>query len=233
MATVDEREVWEQQDNEPPTAFEDFLIFLKMERTERSIRGAYRRKNNVPDEQAGTINYPGMWFTRAQQFQWVERAKAYDRMLDRKSLARLEHRRLKSLEEIADMGETLRRKAVQAARMLTAVQQTVGHDAQGREIVLLEVKMTPGEIARMAQVGAELEQLAVGNPTSRVSMGEDKNAPFAVSLDSAKEALVQRLLDVKKRREEAERDVEIGPDDLDPPANGPGTNWKPTRGPVS
>jgi hypothetical protein len=194
---------WEQQDDEPAWGFTAFMEFLKIPRDERTIAASYfkyhERERITPEERP-----PGSYYENARKWRWEARALAWDREQDRKILAKLGEKRLKSLLETAELGETLRKKAASAARMITSVTQSVGtHD--GREAVILATNLTPMDIVRMAEVGVKIEQLAVGNPTDRLQHGNDPENPMGtVTLETAKEVLRQRLDEVKKRRAAAE-----------------------------
>jgi hypothetical protein len=75
-------------------------------------------------------------------------------------------------------------------------------------VVLVETKMTPADISRMAQVGLELEQLSAGNPTERIMLQGDADNPLSITLDNAKGELVKRIREARKRREAAEAAAE-------------------------
>jgi hypothetical protein len=193
---------WEQQPEEPNGAFEHFAAFLALPREDRSIRAAYRarsgREDGVP---------PGSFFEIADKWQWKDRARAYDREADRKIYAKIEAKRAQSLMDTFDTGQLLRERARAAAKMLVPVTQVIG-ERDGMQVVLVETKMTPAEISRMAQVGLELEQLAAGNPTERIALQGDADNPLSVTLDNAKGELVKRIREARKRREAAEAAAE-------------------------
>jgi hypothetical protein len=69
--------------------------------------------------------------------------------------AKIESQRAKRMLDTF-AGWTLRERAAAAARMLVPVTQTIG-ERDGREVILLATNMKPSEIARLAQVGVELE----------------------------------------------------------------------------
>jgi hypothetical protein len=97
----------------------------------------------------------------------------------------------------------MQKKAAAAIRLMTAVEQRVGTDAQGREIVVLETKLSPADAARLAEVGVKLEALAMGDPTERVQHGEDPGAPFGIATeDTAKEVMRKKLEVIRLRRAE-------------------------------
>lgn len=192
---------WEQQEDEPNWSFTAFMEFLKIARDERSISASYfkyhERERTTPEERP-----PGSYYEYARKWRWEARALAYDREQDRKILAKLESKRLKSLLATAELGETLRNKAATAARMITPVTQSIGQH-EGREAIIMATNLTPDQIVRMAEVGAKIEQLALGNPTERLQHGSDPENPMGVTVENAREVLKKRLEDVRKRRLEA------------------------------
>jgi hypothetical protein len=193
---------WEQQPDEPNGAFEDFQRFLSLERSDRTIRQAYLAKVGQTE---GSI--PGSFYDLADKWQWKDRARAYDREADRKIYAKIEAKRASSLLDTFDTGQLLRERARAAAKMLVPVSQVIG-ERDGREVWLIETKLTPADIARLASVGLELEQLAAGNPTERIQLQGDADNPLSITVDSAKGELVKRIKEARKRREAAEQAAE-------------------------
>jgi hypothetical protein len=116
-------------------------------------------------------------------------------------MAALQRRRIKSLTEVADLGETLRRKAATAARMMSAVTQSVGTH-EGHEVIVMASNLTPDQIARLAEVGVKIEQLALGNPTDRPELVGDADRPL-VNVENAKDVLKRKLAEIRARRQEA------------------------------
>jgi hypothetical protein len=87
------------------------------------------------------------------------------------------------------------------------VTQVIG-ERDGMQVVLVETKLTPSEIARMHQIGMEMEQLAAGNPTERIVLQGDADNPLSITVDSAKGELLKRIKEARKRREQAEQAAE-------------------------
>jgi hypothetical protein len=192
---------WEQQPDEPNGAFEDFAAFLALPREDRTIASAYRVRTGNEGRP------PGSFYEQADKWQWVDRVRAFDREADRKIYARIEAKRAQSLMDTFDTGQLLRERARAAAKMLVPVTQVIG-ERDGMQVVLVETKMTPGDISRMAQVGLELEQLAAGNPTERIVLQGDADNPLSITVDSAKGELLKRIKEARKRREQAEQAAE-------------------------
>lgn len=194
------REVWDRLDTESPKAFAAFVVYRDMTREDRSVLAAYRVRSGRA--QAENLKPPGTWYRWNERHQWEDRSRAWDSAQDRRVEAGLANRRLKSLQEIADLGEQLRRKASAAARMLVGVTQKVGQ-IDGREAVILEVKMTPGDICAMAKTGAALESLALGLPTDRTSQQDGGSDQVAISVNEAKAEMARRLSEIRARHEQA------------------------------
>jgi hypothetical protein len=199
---------WEQQPNEPNGAFEQFKAYLALPREDRSIRQAYLSVRQLDGSlPASEVQAPGGFYDVAEKYQWKDRARAFDREADRKIYAKIEAKRAQSLMDTFDTGQLLRERARAAAKMLVPVTQVIG-ERDGMQVVLVETKMTPGDISRMAQVGLELEQLAAGNPTERIVLQGDADNPLSITVDSAKGELLKRIKEARKRREQAEQAAE-------------------------
>jgi hypothetical protein len=192
---------WEQQEGETATEYAKFVAYRDMDRLERNLTASWRVYFGRAEGER--VGIPGSWWELAQQNKWEDRVLAFDREQDRRALAALQSRRLRRRAEIADLGETMQKKAAAAIRLMTAVEQRVGTDAQGREIVVLETKLSPADAARLAEVGVKLEALAMGDPTERVQHGEDPGAPFGIATeDTAKEVMRKKLEVIRLRRAE-------------------------------
>jgi hypothetical protein len=193
---------WERQDDEPDGAWAAFKVFRDMDPEKRSVRAAYEvySGRTLETEQ----QCPGSHYELSAKWKWKERVIAYEREYERRVMQRIARKRLKAMEEIADLGETLRKKAATAARMITAVAQSVGmHD--GKEVLIMAVNLTPDQIVKFADAGTRIEQLALGMPTERI---EGSEKPSDVTLDNARMQLKKRILEIRARREEAADDDE-------------------------
>lgn len=193
MSEGEAGEVWLRQPYDTQASYRAFFTYFLTQDPPRTLNEAYRRylrdKGPPSGQDRATFEAkiaqkqaPGNWrrWYRGQRADgeaiegaktWAERADAYEDDQQKKILAELEDRRLQAQLETADLGRLLRQKALNAARMLVAVEQSAGTDPAGREIVVLEVKMSPHEISRMAEVGVAIERLALGEPTERLEHG--------------------------------------------------------------
>lgn len=188
---------WEQQPDEPQGAFEQFLLYLNQPRGERQVKESYLL---WMERQTGTRPVPGQppgsYYEIAEKYQWKDRVRAHDREADRKVYAKIEAKRANGLMAAIELGSVYRERAGAAARMISPVTQTIG-ERDGMPVVLVEVKMTPAEITRMGQVGIELEQLGYGNPTSRIELTGNADAPLMLTVDNAKDELIRRIREVR------------------------------------
>jgi hypothetical protein len=202
-AVVYRADPWEQQENESPEAYGQFSGYRDLDPEERSIKAAWRQwRGNRSERGVELGEHPaGGFIANYQRWRWEERARAYDIDQERRVRRKLERRRASAIAEIADLGEAMRKKASAAIRMMTAVEQTVRNE-NGQDVIVLAVKITPAEATRLAETGAKLELLALGEPTDRVAMGEDANAPFGVvTADAAKDELRKRVEQMRQRKE--------------------------------
>lgn len=151
------------------------------------------------------------WYEQSTKWHWTERAHAYDRHQYTQALETLSARRLQAAIEAADLGETLRKKAASAARLLSAVTQNVGTH-EGKDVIIMAANLTPEQIIRMAEVGVRIEQLALGSPTENIAIATS-GAQDAAAATSIKDQLRQRLMAIKARRAQVDAVAESLGDD--------------------
>jgi hypothetical protein len=187
------QEPWHRQPGETVKEYEKFRAFLDS----GSVRGSYRAVTGKEKDA------PGSWYELAERRGWSDRALAKEVSESRKMEAALRARRLKSLEAVADLGETLRKKASAAARLLVGVTQRVG-EIEGREAVIIEVNMSPSDICALAKTGAALESLALGLPTDRTSQQDGGSDEVVISVEAAKEEMRKRLAEIRERQQKAD-----------------------------
>jgi hypothetical protein len=137
-AFIDE---WERQPGEPPKAWKAFVIFRDM----GDERGVYQ----VRDKAGFVANYKVLmrW---ADKHRWVERAAAYDRMIDRK-------RQRAHIEEV----EAMARRQVQTGQVL----QDVGLSYVKEQLDTKEKReksMNANGALRFIDKGIDLEREGLG-----------------------------------------------------------------------
>ena len=167
--------IWEQQPAESNKAFSGFLVYRNMTRSERSIQSAsrviYGWGSGRPIQTQGRIVE---WSTK---WNWVERAKAYDREQDRiDAQTKAEARR-------SEIDALTRRQVQQAAAFQTAyvqpaiailrrLQLPVGDP---RSVAAALDQLTVGELIRLSALTgspwatvAKIERLALGISTENI-----------------------------------------------------------------
>ena len=161
---------WERQPGEPARAYAAFTIYRDLPPAERSIRAVAERLGGHRSEKGRRSTRPlERWSTR---WRWVERAAAFDAELDRR-------RREAMLKEAR---ETQERHLRMARAMLTIV---------ARRLQQIDpAELTPKDAARWVQVAAELERLALEQPTAVL---EHRGTPA--------EQWVNAILEVWRRRQ--------------------------------
>jgi hypothetical protein len=186
------REPWDQQPGERPSVYQKFRVYLDQPAGRRSVCSAQHAYSG----RSGRT--PGSWHILAKRWRWEDRALAYDRAQDRAIEARLVARRMAALEATAELGELLRKKAMEVARLLTSIEQHLG-ERDGREVILLASVIRPADVCRLAEVGVKLEQLALGGVTDRLSVQWAGMDELAAGLDDVKRTLAARLREVRQR----------------------------------
>lgn len=200
---VEELDPWDQQPDEPDLHYGRFATFyLRQDRLERTVKEAHKRYVASQPPGADLVGLEA-FYDGSRAWKWVERARAFDKVVDQRIQAQLEHRRLTSALETADLGRELRTKASQAAKMLQPIRRELGMQ-DGREIVILASSLTPEQIVRMADIGVKIEQLAVGNPTERPQLSNDPANPVGITPETAAAVLRQKLAEIRARRDEAD-----------------------------
>lgn len=200
MAGKSRIQQWDQQPDEPPGAFVQFQLYLDQPREDRHVNKSYfdwkeRRTGTRPAPR----HPPGSFYELAEKYQWKVRARAFDRHSDGRVYAMIDARRAKIKLETMEFGRMLRERAHAAAKMLVPVTQTV-ETRDGREVIVVATKMTPNEISRMARAGVEIEQLAIGKPTSRMEMPGGLNSSTTLTVDNVREEFMRRIDQIRDRR---------------------------------
>ena len=158
---------WERQPNETNPAWAAFQIYRNLLPADRTLLQAYRTAKG--QEKGGVCGTWRRWF---EQNNWRDRAEGYDRHVDEKMRLELEGQRIEAQKETADLGRMLRQKAYNSLRVLTPISQSIG-EKDGMEVWIMEAKLTPSDIARLASVGVDLERLALGQPQKTADITSD------------------------------------------------------------
>ena len=205
--TAARREAWDRLDSgESPKAFAAFVAYRDMTREDRSVLAAYRARSGRAE--AENLKPPGTWYRWYERHEWSRRVQEFDAAMDRQLEQGLANRRLQSRQDTADLGKVLRTKASAAARLLVGVTQKVGQ-VEGKDAVIIEVKMSPSDICTMAKTGAALESLALGLPTDRTSQQDGGADSVAISVTEAKAAMLKKLDEIRNRQAQAQAVEEL------------------------
>lgn len=133
-------EVWEQLDNEDPRRFEAFLVYREM--------GLSRSLKKV----ANVIGRSRSWTERsASANEWLLRARAYDREVDRIRLAANAEAQVEMILRHARLGQEV---------------VALAHDALKR----LDVdSLKASDVVRLLELGVKTERLSRGAPTEHMA----------------------------------------------------------------
>lgn len=154
---------WERQAGETSKAYAAFCAYRDLGPS-RSIPKAYQTHTNL-----GHFTTLKAW---SAEYNWVERAQAYDDYIDAEKRAVNEEELRKMAERQAQEAEIIQRKVVQ-----TLVAKDVD-------------EITAGECAKLFDVAVKVERLARGAPTEKVDatignrIGADGRAePVIIEVD--------------------------------------------------
>lgn len=203
---------WDQREGETFQQYQAFRTYLEMPREDRSLTGSWKLAQS-----RGGAAIKGMsdWKEAGLRQQWEDRAKSWDRWLDNKALEKLANRRIEALTEMADLGRALRTKASKALLALKAFETATDKDGNaildkdGNETIY--TRLNAAEIAKLAQVGVEMEQLAIGAPTSRQSLIPSAEDSTLAGIAASKTELRARVLAIAERRRIASTSIEPEP----------------------
>jgi hypothetical protein len=197
---VERAHPWDQREGELTEHYKMFRAYLDQEREDRSLSQA-----EILWRDRGGEGRSQNFYRTAQENDWKRRALAYDRFLDAKVMERLANRRLAALSEMAHFGRAMRDKAQAALDALDSIVTTEVTDPEtGQKRKVQKSALNASEIARLAQMGTEIEQLALGAPTARTSVvagalhgGGDTTAD---AMSESKRLLLAKIENIRKRR---------------------------------
>jgi hypothetical protein len=131
-----EPDPWERQYREPASAFEGFKVYLQMGPVDRSIRRA------AEEGPFGTRQVAG-W---ARAYHWIDRAAAYDQMIERRRVAAAVHEVEVMAQRHVNTALMLQQKALERLR-----------EMEPREL-------NPKDVDRFIERGVAIERRARGQP---------------------------------------------------------------------
>lgn len=87
---------WERYREESPKAFEAFVVYRSLPRTDRSVRAAYRAKQAAAGFTVTIESAPAGWYGWSDRFKWRERILAFDSANERRDLEAEADERIKA-----------------------------------------------------------------------------------------------------------------------------------------
>ena len=145
---------WERMKGEPTSDYEAFLHFLK--------QGPTRTFEATKRTFKGRIS----WRTK-NNWKWVERAEAFDDHMASKDLAAIMGDREEANQRQAEIGRQMQELAQER---LAAFKEAGG-------------RVSAIEAARIAEIGAKLERLALGEPTEEASRTRKTLEGFLLAIE--------------------------------------------------
>lgn len=152
-------EPWEKQPEESGLEFKAFEHYLHLPPEKRTVRDAYRKFNGMEPDEHITRGAEANWYRWSNWWRWRERVNAYDRWVNKQIEERLIMRRAQARAETAELGRVMKLKALEAVQAMNAVIYVENDKGE----VVPKSSLSPNEIARLAQIGADLERDALGD----------------------------------------------------------------------
>lgn len=194
-----DREPWRRQPAEPHEAFLAFQVWRELDYVDRTPEKVIEVLDIDPDDEIFTPQRIANW---QSYYRWDERAAAYVDQQDAKIEQSLLGRKLQARYAIANLGKELREKAAAALKELKPVVQVrVKNPETGEYELELRANLTPNEIIKLARVGVELEQEALGErqPGGGVQQFFQQNLAIALEDPQRLRALAQEILDAQTK----------------------------------
>ncbi|HET6495906.1 MAG TPA: hypothetical protein VFH61_11150 [Thermoleophilia bacterium] len=140
---------WAQQDHETRPAYHAFCHYRDLGE-DRSIQAAWDQHAKDCETRSAhpSPRVPGRWSQWSSDHTWLQRVMAFDREIDEQLERKLMRQRLDMAERQAKLGRAMQAKA---AVFLT------NHEPENSSAAV-----------RMADSGAKIERLALGEPTDNV-----------------------------------------------------------------
>jgi len=159
---------WLKQPGEPETWYLRFHQFCRMG-AGRSLLGLYNAER-VTKGRKKALHASGTWRRRAVQYDWLTRASAYDRYIDKRDQAAWEKRRKDYRKRETEYAETLLKKAEQMLQFPLAKTEQETHQDGGRTVVtnvIMPARWGIRDAAQMIETADKLYRLALELETSR------------------------------------------------------------------
>lgn len=144
---------WARLPGEPAAAYDAFLDYLKQDPANRNFEAVFR-------------HHKASWRTK-ERWQWAKRAEAFDGGLSERKLEALETQRAEAATRQATIGRDMQQLA---SDRLKAFAEHGG-------------RISAMEAAKIAEIGARLERLALGEPTENVMQTKQTIEAFVLQVE--------------------------------------------------
>lgn len=192
-----DRQPWKRQPAEPAEAFLAFQLYRDLDHVDRTPEKLLEIMEVDKDDKTFTAQRIANW---REHYRWEERAAAYLDNQDNQIEAALLGRKLQARYAVANLGKALREAAAAALKELKPVVQARVKDKETGEYRLeLRSNLTPNEIIKLARVGVELEQEALGErkPGSGVYNFVQQNLALALEDTDRLRDMAKEILDAQ------------------------------------
>lgn len=166
---MDEQEIkaWERQPDEPNRWFIRFQMFLRMGHA-RSLLGCVNLEREA-DGKKRTTNPPMSWRDARIQYNWDERAAAYDKHLSDMEFQKLEERRMLQINHELEDAELLRQKAQEILKTLPIIRKKKD---DGAEVIIVEPASSSeyNSANKMLRTAADMARRALGMVQKQVDV---------------------------------------------------------------
>jgi hypothetical protein len=163
-------EIWQRRDKEPNLWFRRFEAFRRMG-PRRSYLAAYNKERAALGKEK-TSSLPRVWLDTAHEWNWVERAQAWDEYKSRQDEAAWEKRYRELRRQEWEAHAKLLEKAQQM--LVFPLAKTTREEQDGKQTVtILPTKWGMADAAKLMEAASKLGRLATGNPTESVAMDLD------------------------------------------------------------
>lgn len=195
---ANERELWEQQPDEPRNPFFMFSMYRNLPPWERTLVALHKQFLHIRGRATWT-RVPDAYSLWKKMYRWEERCEAFDRFEDAEALKQLNSRRIQSRLETATIGRVLRQRAFEALEVLEATLYEYHLDEDGVRQRIARSALSPAQIVKLADIGVKLERLALG--MDEAAQGQGRGPMVAVQVNiGGDEELINRATEVIESR---------------------------------
>lgn len=196
---AEDRKPWERQEGESDRTWLLFCIYRDMEPWERSLQGAYRKyltaigKPNPHAIASFVVNSDSV------QYRFVDRVHLYDRYIDETAIRDITRRKIRARVAAAELGETMKERALQAVRLLQSVSIERVRTKEGTT-TRAKSNLSVRDIVQLAKVGNDLEFTALG--MNEGSQGLSLNINVNAGTPQSDDEVVSRAARILKERQQ-------------------------------